>query len=84
MPGACGQLLVDGEAIPAKSLISLQPESRVQINLPGGGGYGDPHKRSAQAVFDDVVNGYVSIDAAEKLYGVRIRYIGADDQLVRL
>ena len=84
MPGACGELLLDGGAIPAKSLISLQPEARVQVNLPGGGGYGDPHKRSAQAVFNDVVNGYVSIVAAEKLYGVRIRYTGREDQLVRL
>jgi N-methylhydantoinase B len=84
MPGACGELLLDGKAIPAKSLISLQPDARVQVNLPGGGGYGDPHKRSAQAVFDDVVNGYVSIEAAEKLYGVRIHYTGREDQLVRL
>ena len=84
LPGACGQLLVNDEVMPAKALISLEPGAHVQVNLPGGGGYGNPLDRSVQSVFDDVVSGYVSMEAAEKLYGVRIRFTGSEDQMVRL
>jgi N-methylhydantoinase B len=57
---------------------------RVQINPPGGGGYGRPHERPAEQVLSDVVSGYVSIDAAEREYGVVVRYLGTAGQLVRL
>ena len=36
----------------------------------GGGGFGSPFKRDADAVAHDVREGYVSREAAEKLYGV--------------
>jgi len=39
----------------------------------GGGGWGDPYERDPQAVLDDVIQGYVSQEAAEKDYGVVIR-----------
>jgi N-methylhydantoinase B len=56
----------------------------VQLNLPGGGGYGDPQERDPQAVLRDVIAGYVSIEAAERDYGVVVRYLGSEEQLVRL
>src|SRR5256885_160486 len=49
-----------------------------------GGGYGEPLARDPQRVLEDIVNGYVSIEAAEREYGVVVRYLGAPDQLVRL
>jgi N-methylhydantoinase B len=36
----------------------------------GGGGFGHPFKRDALKVAEDVREGYVSREAAEKLYGV--------------
>jgi N-methylhydantoinase B len=36
----------------------------------GGGGFGNPLKRDAATVAEDVREGYVSREAAEKLYGV--------------
>ena len=36
----------------------------------GGGGFGNPFKRDAAKVAEDVREGYVSREAAEKLYGV--------------
>ena len=36
----------------------------------GGGGYGDPHQRDPHKVAQDVLNGYVSPDAAKTIYGV--------------
>jgi N-methylhydantoinase B len=82
--GALGEFLLDGVAMPAKSLLQLASDAKVQLNLPGGGGYGDPHARLPQQVLDDVVKGYVSLTAAHDQYGVDIRYLGSEDQLVRL
>jgi N-methylhydantoinase B len=39
----------------------------------GGGGYGDPLLRDPKAVLEDVVDDYVSVERAEKDYGVVIR-----------
>ena len=40
------------------------------IESGGGGGYGDPRERARDAVADDVVNGYVSREAALRDYGL--------------
>ena len=38
----------------------------------GGGGFGDPMERDIQAVLDDVIDDYVSVERAAKDYGVVI------------
>jgi N-methylhydantoinase B len=43
-----------------------------EIYESGGGGYGNPHKRSADKVQEDVLNGIVSIDKARDDYAVVI------------
>ena len=84
-PGAAGELLIDGsrEATP-KRLLVLDPGARVRLNPPGGGGYGDPLARNPGAVLWDVIEGYVSLQAARRDYGVVIEYLGREDQLVRV
>jgi N-methylhydantoinase B len=47
----------------------LNPGDSVVVERPGGGGCGDPKKRDPKLVMDDVLNGYVSIEAANSLYG---------------
>ena len=42
------------------------------LELPGGGGYFDPHERPASAVAEDVAEGLVSPAAAEREYGVSV------------
>jgi N-methylhydantoinase B len=39
----------------------------------GGGGYGDPFERDPDLVVSDVLEGWVSPDAAENTYGVVLR-----------
>ena len=34
-------------------------------------------------VLDDVVNGYVGVDAAREVYGVEVAYVGDPDAVVR-
>ena len=83
--GTAGELLIAGRAqAEPKRLLILDPTDRVKINPPGGGGYGDPLTRDPVAVLDDVVAGYVSIEGAERDYGVAVRYLGREDQLVRM
>lgn len=44
----------------------------------GGGGYGDPLKRTPEAVRIDVLNGHVSVVAARAQYGVVVSADGVD------
>ncbi|GAC1388538.1 MAG: hydantoinase B/oxoprolinase family protein [Ktedonobacteraceae bacterium] len=82
--GSLGEFLVNNTIRPQpKALVPLALDARVQLNLPGGGGYGSPFQRPVALVYHDVVNGYVSIESAERDYGVVIHYLGSQEQLVR-
>ena len=84
-PGGLGSFrLESGEKPAAKRFVALPPEARVELVLPGGGGYGEPRARPPEAVLRDVVYGYVSLAAAEAEYGVVIRSSARPDQLVLL
>jgi N-methylhydantoinase B len=83
--GAAGEVaLGDGTQLHAKSLVDLGPGDTVHVNLPGGGGYGDPLQRDAQRVLGDVIEGYITLEEAEKKYGVAVRYTGKAEELVKL
>src|SRR6266403_1433967 len=83
--GAAGEVaLGGGTRLHAKSLVDLGAGDTVHINLPGGGGYGDPLQRDAQRVLWDVIEGYITGEEAEKKYGVAIRYTGKPEELVKL
>jgi N-methylhydantoinase B len=47
----------------------------------GGGGWGNPHERDAQAVLRDVIGGYISVESAREEYGVAIEQRGDDFML---
>jgi N-methylhydantoinase B len=83
--GATGEVrLGDGTRLHAKALKDLKNGEIVHVNLPGGGGYGDPLKRDPEKVRWDVVEGYISAAEAEKKYGVAVRYTGKGSELVKL
>ena len=83
--GAAGEVaLGDGTRLHAKSLVDLGAGDTVHVNLPGGGGYGDPFQRDVQRVLGDVIEGYITPEEAEKNYGVAVRYIGKPEELVKL
>lgn len=50
--------------------IPLAPGDRVHVRTPGGGGYGDPFQRPADAVLTDVVLGRYTVEQAADLFGV--------------
>src|SRR4029079_3717210 len=43
-----------------------------KFETTGGGGWVPPQERPPERVLEDVLDGYVSIDAARELYGVAI------------
>ena len=58
-PGARGAVLIDGVA-PAnpKAEQVVPPGALVEVQLPGGGGYGSPSDRDAELITRDVLEGY--------------------------
>ena len=69
-PGACSAIAFDDGRVPhQKSRTTIAPGQRITLHYAGGGGVGDPTMRDPHAVHDDVVDGYVSQDAARSIYG---------------
>jgi N-methylhydantoinase B len=60
---------IDGQPVHAKGRNELAPGQRMRIIEAGGGGFGDPAARARAAVAEDVVQGYVSRQAAKDVYG---------------
>ncbi len=65
----------------------LPAGERLLFELGGGGGWGDPLDRDPSRVLNDVLGGYVSIESAERDYGVMIRKndgaYGVDEKTTR-
>lgn len=57
----------------------LMPGDVMEATFCGGGGYGDPLLRDADAVAADVAAGYVSAGAAREIYGVVMASDGGPD-----
>lgn len=74
LPGAPGGITSDANIeIEPKRIVQLRPGTIVRLELPGGGGVGQPHERDPELVRADVENGYVTANAARDLYGVVLR-----------
>jgi N-methylhydantoinase B len=83
--GALGEVILDNGARPnPKSLLDLTAGQVVHLNLPGGGGFGDPLLRDPDKVRWDVIEGYVSPQESASTYGVVVRYNGDPNDQVKL
>ncbi|MFO1057350.1 MAG: hydantoinase B/oxoprolinase family protein [Dongiaceae bacterium] len=79
--GAPGRLgLASGPPLRPKGQQGIPAGDRLRLELPGGGGYGDPQAREVWRVAEDVRNGLVSREAARELYGVVVDAAGALDE----
>ena len=75
--GAKGEYCIikpDGKRVILKSkcTVKMKKGDIFVVRTPGGGGYGAPLERIPELVHHDVLNGLVSLEAAEKDYGVAI------------
>jgi N-methylhydantoinase B len=79
--GAAGIVtLRSGRPIRPKGRQTVPPRDAIQLQLPGGGGFGDPRARDPQRVRDDVLDGLITADEARRDFGV---VIGADGEIDR-
>ena len=81
--GAAGRLgracLRSGPRLAGKGEHTIPEGDLLIFETPGGGGYGDPLERPAEAVAADVAKGLVSREAAERLYAVVLDEAGGLD-----
>jgi N-methylhydantoinase B len=78
-PGAAGVVtLRSGRPIRPKGRQTVPPRDAICLQLPGGGGFGDPRARESGRVREDVLDGLITADAARRDYGVAI---GADGEI---
>jgi|APSaa5957512535_1039671.scaffolds.fasta_scaffold00031_105 N-methylhydantoinase B len=79
--GATGELrLGSGQELRNKGFQTIPARERLIIEMPGGGGYGEPKARDAEAVAMDVRLGLVSVEAAARDYGVVVSEDGQIDE----
>ena len=68
--GALGVIRTgSGERLAGKGTFSIDAGTRLHIESPGGGGIGEPLRRSRDAVARDLVHGLISAEAARDIYG---------------
>lgn len=61
---------------PGKGGFDVPNGGQIHLRVPGSGGFGDPSERDINAIKEDVLDGYISEEAAKTQYGVKnIRYL---------
>ncbi len=68
-PGRLREFRLNGKVVHPKGRYLLAPGDRMTTFEAGGGGYGNPARRSPQALADDVRAGYVTREGASRDYG---------------
>jgi N-methylhydantoinase B len=69
----------DARRMGSKDTAVLQPGDVLEVRSAGGGGRGNPAEREPWRVARDVARGYVSVEAAERDYGVILRDGAVDE-----
>ena len=76
--GACGHIsLTSGQKLRGKGKQRVPAGERLVFQTPGGGGYGDPHKRPPELVARDYAAGLISRRAVKRDYGVILNRDGS-------
>lgn len=60
--------------------LRLRKGDVIEVLTPGGGGYGDPWTREVELVEEDLRQGLISVETAEREYGVVVDATGAVDR----
>jgi N-methylhydantoinase B len=81
-PGALGRTVLNpgpqAEIVPGKASREFAYGDVISFQQSGAGGYGDPFVRDPARVLEDVLDDYVSLEAARAQYGVVITADGSD------
>jgi N-methylhydantoinase B len=72
--GAAGTVrLKSGTPVKSKGTQIIPRGDRLLVEMPGGGGLGNPAERSPELVADDLKNGFISDKCAREVYKVVVR-----------
>lgn len=66
----------------SKFSVRLEPQDVMRVQMTGGGGFGSPLSREPGRVLDDVLDGRVSPERAESVYGVVLKWKEATAPIV--
>lgn len=69
--GRLGAVWFNGEKLDRFPALEFRPGDVCVIQVPGGGGFGDPKEREPERVRKDVDFGFVSVREAEAVYGIK-------------
>jgi N-methylhydantoinase B len=58
---------------------TVPPRDAICLQLPGGGGFGDPRERDPEHVREDVLDGLITAEEARRDYGVAVDASGVID-----
>ena len=75
--------LASGEVMRSKGQQSIPAHDRLLLDMPGGAGLGDPHRRPADIVAADLTNGLITTESARDEYGVVVNDDGTLDVSAR-
>ena len=76
--GEAGRVhLGSGQDLRSKGRQPVPAGERLVLEMPGGGGYGDPLERPLAAIARDLRDGLISVEAAEANYGVKVQADGS-------
>ncbi len=79
--GAPGKVsLVSGKPIRSKGRATISGGDFIRLELPGGGGFGDPTTRNADQVALDVADGLIDAETARRDYRVALDAAGKLDR----
>jgi N-methylhydantoinase B len=75
-----GVSLVSGKPIRSKGRQTISGGDFIRLELPGGGGFGDPATRDPDQVALDVADGLITVETAQRDYRVALGADGAIDR----
>lgn len=75
-PGARAETILNphrnAEPLASKEIREIRRGDIVSLRLSGAGGYGDPQERDPGAIAEDILDGYVTPEAARAAYGYTV------------
>ena len=79
--GTAGRVsLVSGKKLRVKGEQTIPRGDRLKLELPGGGGFGNPYTREPERVQEDFKDGLISAESAAEHYGVVFHEDGQVDE----
>lgn len=70
--GRRGSITLNGEEINPKKTYLLRKGDRLVLEVPGGGGFGEPRERDPSLILADLEEGMVTPETAREVYGYRL------------